>query len=376
MRNSKLIFAVLCLAFGLWLSALPVLADDGGRTAIFGEDYTLEPGKRLDHDLLVFGGRVHLQRDSVVEGDVIITGGQATLEGQVNGDVLILGGTVELAATAVIEKDLVVLGQLQRDHDATVKGNIVEGWQASKALPSLPEVLSVPRLVRPVSPVRPAPGPARPSQRDVSGRFGKLLADLASVVAIVVIAALLIALAPDNLRRITHTMEHYMAFSLGVGILTILVVVVASTILTITLIGIPLVIVLGLGLLLSALVAWAAAGQVVGQRVLRALHAKGQSPLVEVLVGILLITFLARVPCIGWLFGLLALSWGLGAVTLTRLGTRPYPPLAPFVDPTATAPSTPPPAEAGPAAPASAPRRGDTRPLNERILEEAKPSEE
>lgn len=368
MRHKRWMGVVACLALILWLAAWPVLADKGGRTAIFGQDYTLEPGKRLDHDLLVFGGQVHLKPDSLVEGDVLITGGQATLEGRIRGDVLILGGSVELAATAVIEKDLVVLGQLRRDPEAKVKGNIVEGWEASGALSAVPGILGRQRLPQ----ARPAPLPMRPWQGP-GWSGGGLLASVASILALILVAALLIALLPNSLRRVTQAMEQQMAFCVGVGLLTLMVVAIGAVILAITCIGIPLVLVLGLALLLGALVGWVAAGQIVGQRVLQALQAKSQPLLVEVALGVVLISLAGKVPCIGWLFSLLALSWGLGAVVLTRFGTRPYPSLAPFEDrPPAFA--TPPPGS--PSASTGTARRGDTRRLDEQTLEWQEPAEE
>jgi len=371
MRRRRWMGVIVCLVLVLWLAAWPVLADDGGRTALFGQDYTLEPGERLDHDLLVFGGRVHLKRDSLVEGDVLITGGQAILEGRIKGDVLVLGGSAELAATAVIEKDLVVLGQLRRDQGATVKGNIVEGWEASGALSSVPGILGRQRWPQ----ARPAPLPTRPWRR-LGWSWGGLWADLVGLLALLLGAALLLALLPDNLRRITRALEEQMAFCVGVGLLTIAVVAVGSVILAVTCIGIPLALALGLALLLAALVGWVAAGQFVGRRVLQALQAKSQPPLVEIVLGVALISIAGKVPCIGWLFGLLALSWGLGAVVLTRLGTQPYPPLAPFED-RPPVPSTPPPSAAGvPPAPTGSARRGDTRPLDERTLDWHGPPEE
>jgi energy-converting hydrogenase Eha subunit A len=350
------------VVLALWLVAAPVLADDGGRTAIFGQDFTLEPGKRLDSDLVVVGGRVRLQPDSVVAGDVIIMGGEVTLEGQVNGDVVIFGGSAELESTAVIEKDLVVIGQLRRQHGATVKGNVVEGLQASRAFTAIPETL----IRRPgVAPVLP---PAKPAHSDAYSWFVNLLRNVMTLVAILVVAALLVMLLPENLRRIRYTMEHSAVFSLGVGALTIVVLAISLPILTITCIGMPFVVVLVIGFLLAALVAWAVAGQVIGQRALRALNIQGRTALFEMLVGVLAISILSRVPCIGWLFLVVALSWGLGAVVLTHLGGRIYPPLAPFADkPTPPQPPTPP--EPRPDAPASAPRRGDTHPLDASLLE-------
>lgn len=363
MRDQRWMGVVMaaCLALALWLTAWPVLADNGGSTAIFFDNYTLGPGERLDHDLIVVGGQAHLKPGSLVEGDVLVAGGQAILEGRIRGDVLILGGLAELAATATIDKDLVVLGQLRRDPEAKVRGNIVESWGASGALSSASGILSRQGRLQ----ARSAPSPTRLLPR--FGWPGKgLLASLASILTLLLAAALLIALLPEGLRRITQAMEQQIVFCTGVGLLTLTVVAIGSVILAITCIGIPLVLALGLALLAAGLAGWVAAGQVVGRRVLRALQAQNQPPLVEVAVGVVLLGLASKVPCVGWLASLLALSWGLGAVVLTRFGTKTYPlssPYEPFPSPAPPAPM------AGPFTGGSAPRRGDTRPLDERTLE-------
>ena len=48
--------------------------------------------------------------------------------------------------------------------------------------------------------------------------------------------------------------------------------------------------------------------------------------MVAVLVGVLLISLLTTVPCLGWLLAGVVGSLGLGAVVLTRFGTMAYPP--------------------------------------------------
>jgi hypothetical protein len=57
-------------------------------------------------------------------------------------------------------------------------------------------------------------------------------------------------------------------------------------------------------------------------------------------------------PCLGFLAALLVAAWGLGAVVLTRLGTRTYVP----------APLPPQPEGGAPGAPSG--QRGGTRPLD------------
>jgi hypothetical protein len=380
MRNAKVVCVVLLVVMLFWTVALPVLADGGGNNTIIGQDYTLKAGESLTDNLVVVGGRVHLERDSVVEGDVVVMGGEATFEGTIQGDVVAFGGTVELASTAVIQKDLVVFGTVQRNAGAQIKGNVVEGLEATKRLKSLPGLFNV----RPgLTPVPSAPT-VRPAPQSAMSGFLKFVRDLVTLIAVLFVAALVAVMLPDNLKRVNRVMTQFSVFSLGIGLLTIVVAALlmgVSAVLVLVCIGVPLLIVLGLGFLLAALMGWVAAGKLVGEKVLQMLHVGQTSPLGEMLVGTLLITVLASVQCIGWLVTLVALSWGLGAVVLTRFGTQPYVPsasTAPFaVPPTPPVPPAPP-APTAPAAPmggglempVDVPRRKDTKPLDESMLDD------
>jgi hypothetical protein len=87
----------------------------------------------------------------------------------------------------------------------------------------------------------------------------------------------------------------------------------------------------GLLLLLPSLVAgiavlfgWIAAGLLIGTKVLRAVRKKEPTPIVAVAVGILLLTLVSNVPCVGWALAIAVLMWSVGAVVQSLFGTRPY----------------------------------------------------
>jgi hypothetical protein len=379
MHSAKAVLVMLLVVLLFGMVALPVLADGGGNNTVIGQDYTLKAGERLADNLVVVGGRVHLEADSVVEGDVVVMGGEANFEGLVQGDVVAFGGTVTLASTAVIQKDLVVFGSVRRDAGAQIKGNLVEGLEATKRLKTLPNLFNV----RPGITPAPLTPPVRRAPQSAMNGFLKFVRDLVTLVAVLFVAALVAVMLPDNLKRVNRVMLQFSVFSMGIGLLTIVVVALAmglSAILVLICVGVPLLIVLGLAFLLAALMGWVAAGKLVGEKVLQMLHVGPTSPLGEIVVGTLLLTVLSSVQCIGWLVTLVALSWGLGAVVLTRFGTQPYVPsatMAPFGVP--PVPPTPP---APPVAPqpsvASQPQDGglepgvpgrrDTKPLDESLL--------
>jgi hypothetical protein len=325
----------------------------------------------------------------LVKGDVSIIGGEAFLEGTVDGDVVIFGGTVALGSSAVVEGNLVTLVNLRRHPEAQVKGNTVEGLEASESLKNLPKLLSGNVAGMNV------PRPNMPGSGGLNGLFG-FMRSLGTLVAVLFAAALVVMLLPEPLQRIAELMTRSWLLSMGIGALTIVALAVLVPVLAIIIIGIPVVIVLGITFVLCALLGWVAAGKVVGQQLLQALRAGTRSPLAEVLVGSAFVTLLALTPCVGPLFSFLVVSWGLGAVVLTRLGTTSYPGLAPFAARVVGAPqaaaaamapgmpsagvlpadalATPaplPPAPDVPAAPGSGnASHGDTRKLDESALHE------
>ena len=283
---------VIAWALLLWLVALPVMAQSGGDTTILGRDYTLGDGQQLDNDLVVLGGQVHLEEGSTVIGDVTVLGGEAEFAGRVQGDVVILGGTATLGASARIEGDVVVLGQLRRDPDATITGNLVQGAEAGKGLEQLPEAL---RSLPGVSQVSPS---STAADQNGSG-VGRAMANFAALLLVLMVAALGITLVPEHLDRLRHGAFASPLLSLGIGILSLAVVGILIPILVVICIGIPIAIVAGLTLMLGALFGWVAAGQIVGERLATWLKLPLGSPLSQGLVGVLVISLLAQIPCIG-----------------------------------------------------------------------------
>ena len=114
----------------------------------------------------------------------------------------------------------------------------------------------------------------------------------------------------------------------------------AMILLFITCCLIPVGLLVALALILATLYGWIVVGYLLGVRILRAIQKEGGLPSMTTaaLVGIFVVTLiqqglmaLSNIPCLGfffWLMGaalwLFIASTGLGAVVLTRFGTRPY----------------------------------------------------
>jgi hypothetical protein len=98
---------------------------------------------------------------------------------------------------------------------------------------------------------------------------------------------------------------------------------------------------LGVALLVAGVFGWIAVGLLVGQELLEAFRVRGITSMIAVVVGILLISLLGAIPCIGIIAAIIVGCLGLGAVVLTRFGTQTYPLPTPPVPPAPPVPVQP-----------------------------------
>ncbi|MBN1296488.1 hypothetical protein JXA80_06885, partial [bacterium] len=68
----------------------------------------VEPDEVKNGDLVVFGGKATV--DGRVTGSMVVFGGIADVSGHVDGDLVLMGGTVNLASTAEVDGSLVTIG--------------------------------------------------------------------------------------------------------------------------------------------------------------------------------------------------------------------------------------------------------------------------
>ncbi|MCC6190545.1 MAG: hypothetical protein IT318_16070, partial [Anaerolineales bacterium] len=141
----------------------------------------------------------------------------------------------------------------------------------------------------------------------------------------------------------------------GLGLLTLVAVPVLLALLTLTLCLIPVAFVGAVVFAAALLLGLIALGQLVGARLASALRLYQITPAVSAALGTgllwLVTSAVGAVACVGWVAWVLLASVGLGAVILTRFGTRPYlgsvtvppPPPPPVpVEPPVASPAEPP----------------------------------
>lgn len=314
-----LLLAVLLLTFS---AGSAWAASRTGRTV--QADSTVE-------SVTVVGDDLTVEEGAVVTGDAVVLNGDATIAGTVSGALVVVNGDLEIAPSGVISGDCVLVGG-----ELTDDGGRGTACTTVSQLPPFVSALleQVPEDV-PAPPVAPQSG------------FGRTVGDVSSAVgsaAIMGILAFIVAsLAPAQLRQVTYTVTDKAVASGAIGFLTLiagpsllllLTILTAVTLLIcIGVLGIPILLILGVGFLGGLLVGWIAVGNIVGEQLAQWLHlAKNRSFAMTTALGSaalsLVLGLLSVLPLgdLGANFAsLLVLAVGLGAVVLTKFGTRPYP---------------------------------------------------
>jgi len=344
MRTTRVWWLGLVLLLALLVPATPALAQGpDGDVTVWNRDYVLPEGESVGGDLLVVNGNATLETGSRVQGTAVVVNGNADVNGTIGKDLVAINGSISLGADAWVKGDVVCSWNctVERDEGARVDGSVISG------MPSIPG-FQIPRFD--ITPDGGGWMPNVPGGRMWSsgphwllGGALRVLRGLFSVLVAAVLAGLLALIWPHQTARVGQTVLAAPWASLGAGLLAALVALVVMVALILTICLPPLVL---LVLVAAGLFGWASIGALVGERLLRAINARGAAPVWAAGLGTLCLSLVAAglgiVPCVnvvGWLaVGIVGLM-GLGAVALTRFGTRPY--LWPQPAPVAAPPAPP-----------------------------------
>jgi hypothetical protein len=294
-----------------------------------------------------FGGDVTVEEDEVVSDAVVAIGGHVRVYGHVQGDVVAVGGGVELGPRAEVDGSVTsVGGRIEQARGAEIHGEVSE-----VAFPGAAHW---------------KPGVVWGGfAHDFMGSSFRLFGTALRIAVVLLLCLVVVVIAERPVSRIARRAGDEPWLSGFVGLLAqVLVVpltVLTVVVLAVSIIGIPLLLLVPfalLALLVGALMGFVGVARRVGEW---AVGPKG--PIVVTAVGVILIaagTILARllgllpgaispvafvVAVVGFFLEFVAWTVGLGALLLTRFGTRgpemldlalgvpPVPPVTPSPEP-------------------------------------------
>ncbi|MDR7500457.1 MAG: hypothetical protein QN149_03070 [Armatimonadota bacterium] len=259
-------------------------------------------------DAVLAGGNITVERAAEVGRDLVAAGGTVRVSGAVQRNAWLTGGTVTIGGTIAgnveAQADRVVLLPTAR-----ITGSLRYGADRPLEMQAGAQVDGgITRLDRPSRP-RLVMNPAARLRLRFAGRILEALWLLA-------IGLILVAITPRGVRHVQETVRSRFGWSLLTGFILMFIVPVAIVLLLVTLVGIPLafaVLLLYLATLYPSQVfvsAW------LGDAFLRRLgRGPGRvSPYAAVALGVILLVILVGLPVVGWIFRLLAVCAGFGAL--------------------------------------------------------------
>ena len=312
----KRILALTCLVLLICL-ALPVNAMAAGEQddrVVWGGTYSLGEGETIDGNLLIVGGVVSLAEGSSVRGDVLLFGGTLSADGVVEQDLAAIGGMVSLGPQAVIRGDLLRMGAVVD----MAPGAVVEGRDLAAEVVDLPSI------------ELPFVGPTRIPYWGWDVSVSPLTSALTYLIQALVLAALAVLVVmffPEPTNRVARAVIEQPLHSGVAGLVAMIVSVAALIVLFVSICLCALGILGAMVLVVAAAFGWIGIGLEIGRR-LATIFKWTVHPAAAAGLGTLVLSIVANgigfIPCVGWLAPTLVTLFGLGAVVLTRFGTRLY----------------------------------------------------
>lgn len=368
----KLFFVLLSFLFLFSFFIPPVFAN--GQQ----QNVTLEKNQTINGDYFGNGGTVTVL--GTVNGDAYIAGGTVTVEGKINGDIIAGGGTVTISGSSqnvrvaggnitingTVAKNITVLGgTVTIEPNAKIGGSLVAtggnvtvlspikkgatlgGGQivinntidgdvnaATKQLTLEPQgringklnyvsdqkvqIAQGATVTGEIKQTMPTHNNQDMRQKMVAAlgiawfTFG-----LVNFISMLIIGLLLIVFAPNYFMRVADSIVEKPWWSLGVGILTVILAPVIIAVFFATIIGIPLAFLLLLLYLIVLYFAKLFVIYLIGERIGRSINPKIHMAWFFV-IGLVIYQILVLIPLIGWLIDMLALLFGLGALLLQK----------------------------------------------------------
>lgn len=267
-----------------------------------GASEKVPKGKKVD-EVVVVGGDATVDGD--VEGDVVVVGGTVRVNGHVKGDVVNVGFGAHLGPEASVDGDVVGIGGgVFKADGATVKGEVIP-----VGISTLPGF-----------------GQGLPAWLDhyFHDGFLKLRPLMFSTDApwtvfgiLFLLHFLVAALLPSASKGVERTLVERPGATALMAVLAIPLGLFALILLSITLIG-PVAFIAAV--LIAVLVGKVAILQFLGGRITAAFGNPNLLPIVRFVIGAFLVTLLYATPYIGFFVWFALSLWGLGAATLALFG--------------------------------------------------------
>jgi len=255
----------------------------------FGSTIAIGPNEVLCGQITTFGGTVDIRGE--LHGNVTAFNSNVNVAGTVNGNITLFGGTIRLANSSQIYGHIDLYAASEQGEQNLQPGGMITDHTRHAWTFAWPGEFSFP--------------------------IWPLLVWL-------ILGVVLIKLLPEHVMFVRTTVASRTGRSLFIGLLSIVLAPAVLVVLVALILPIPLALILALGLIAAWILGTVAIGWIVGERIMQAIAPQRNTRLIAVVVGLAVLVLVGSLPYIGWLIIIGVGLLGLGAVFLSRFGTRLY----------------------------------------------------
>jgi hypothetical protein len=254
----------------------------------FGSTVTVGPRDVLCSNVTAMSGTVSIQGQ--VRGNILAFGSTIIIDGGVIGDIKLFGGSVSFHTGSYVHGNVNLYGsRVDREKDVSIDGIYNE-------------------------------------HTNTNGLFGFSVITLPVwfLFLMIPLGLLYTRFLPEHVVFVSATVKNKMRRSLLIGLLSAFLTPAVLLVLIALIISIPFALIVLLVLLTAWTLGTTAVCWMLGEQIIRAFTTRPYTRYLQVIVGVIMLTVFISLPFIGWLVFLGTGIVGLGAVLLSRFGTRLY----------------------------------------------------
>lgn len=258
---------------------------------LVGETLIVTPGELLCGDVTAVGGTITIHGE--LHGNILAYGSDIRIDGGVFGDITLFGGSITLISGCSMHGTAHLYGSQEMQQkgaclDQTIDNHSKPAWLFG------PQGFSFPFWF---------------------------------LILMIPLGLLCTWILPEHVLFVRATVEQHAGRSLLVGLLSIILAPIITLLLFALIIAIPVALILLVVLFAAWVLGMIALSWLIGEQVIHALSSHPKMRHIRALamiLGLVVLAMFISLPVLGWLISLGASMIGLGAVLLSRFGTRPF----------------------------------------------------
>lgn len=253
----------------------------------------------VNGDVFVAGGQISVNSD--VKGKIVVAGGKIDIKGNAK-NVVIAGGNVNIHSTVIIGRDAVISGG-SVNNAGRVNGNLTvraEKFQNTGSAGSVDFIKSE-------------------SSQSFQGAIS--IFRILITLGFLILGIILLKLFPVQFSKVEEEIRESTLLKTVFGFVLIIIAAVVIILAAVTVIGLPVAVIMAMLFIIALMLSTIFVSFPVGKKILDQFKFKISDTWIFV-VGFIILSILFRIPYVGWLIQIVAISLGFGGVYFALRGIR------------------------------------------------------